>query len=133
LTAISWAPSQAVYRPGPIERRQSPVDRRGGKTSRRHPTAVQLDVGARRSQPLPVHLAGYRERGDALAKEAVALEANNPSQAVRLWARIDHKLVDRSFVVPLSNAETHIFVSDRVGNYQSSQFNGPVLSQMWVK
>jgi hypothetical protein len=35
--------------------------------------------------------------------------------------------------VPLSNDVTATFVSKRVGNYQSSQFNGPVLSQMWVK
>jgi hypothetical protein len=37
----------------PVEaahRRQPPVDRRCGKTSRLHPTAVQLDVRARRSQ-----------------------------------------------------------------------------------
>jgi peptide/nickel transport system substrate-binding protein len=70
---------------------------------------------------------------DALATKATALEASNPSEAVRHWTRIDHKLVDLSFVVPLSNRETHTFVSERVGNYQSSQFNGPVLSQMWVK
>src|SRR5262245_6208113 len=69
---------------------------------------------------------------DVVAKKAVALEANNPSEAVRLWTDIDHKLVDLSFVVPLSNEVTPIFVSTRVGNYQCSQFNGPVLSQMWV-
>jgi ABC-type oligopeptide transport system substrate-binding subunit len=70
---------------------------------------------------------------DTVAKKAVALEASNPSEAVRLWADIDHKLVDLSFVVPLANDATPTFVSKRVGNYQSSQFNGPVLSQMWVK
>jgi YVTN family beta-propeller protein len=70
---------------------------------------------------------------DDAANKAVTLEASNPSEAVRLWADIDHKLVDLSFVVPLSNDTTPIFVSNRVGNYQSSQFNGPVLSQMWVK
>jgi YVTN family beta-propeller protein len=69
---------------------------------------------------------------DTLAKKAVALEASNPSAAVKLWTRIDHKLVDLSFVVPLSNDVTPIFVSKRVGNYQSSQFNGPVLTQIWV-
>jgi YVTN family beta-propeller protein len=69
---------------------------------------------------------------DAAARKAVALEASNPSAAIRLWADIDHKLVDLSFVVPLSNDATPIFVSSRVGNYQSSQFNGPVLSQLWV-
>jgi peptide/nickel transport system substrate-binding protein len=70
---------------------------------------------------------------DAVAKKAVAVEARNPSQAVRLWTYIDHKLVDRSFVVPLSNGVRPFFVSKRVGNYQSSQFNGPVLTQIWVK
>jgi YVTN family beta-propeller protein len=70
---------------------------------------------------------------DAAANNAVALETSNPSEAVGLWTSIDHKLVDLSFVVPLSNDVTPIFVSNRVGNYQSSQSNGPVLSQMWVK
>jgi ABC-type transport system substrate-binding protein len=69
---------------------------------------------------------------DALAKKAVALEASNPSEAVKLWTRIDHRLVDLSFVVPLSNDTTPTFVSQRVGNYQSSQ-SGPVVSQLWVK
>jgi peptide/nickel transport system substrate-binding protein len=70
---------------------------------------------------------------DDIAKKAVALEASDPSAAVRLWTRIDHKLADLSFVVPMSNDATHIFVSKRVGNYQSGLFNGPVLSQVWVK
>jgi YVTN family beta-propeller protein len=70
---------------------------------------------------------------DALAKKAVALEASNPSGAIRLWTRIDHELVDLSFVVPLSNDVVPTLVSKRVGNYQSSQFNGPVLTQIWVK
>jgi YVTN family beta-propeller protein len=70
---------------------------------------------------------------DALARKAVTLEASNPSEAVTLWTHIDHQLVDISFIVPLANDVTPIFVSKRVGNYQSSQFNGPVLSQMWVK
>ena len=70
---------------------------------------------------------------DGLAKKAVALEAKNPSESVRLWTRIDHKLVDLSFVVPLSNDVTPMFVSSRLHNYQSSPFNGPVLTQIWVK
>jgi YVTN family beta-propeller protein len=70
---------------------------------------------------------------DAAAKKAAALETRNPSEAVRLWTAIDHRLADLSYVVPLSNDVTPTFVSERVGNYQSSQFNGPVLSQMWIK
>ena len=70
---------------------------------------------------------------DALAKKAVALETSNPSEAIRLWTRIDHKLVDLAYVVPLSNDVVPTLVSNRVGNYQSSQFNGPVLTQIWVK
>ena len=70
---------------------------------------------------------------DATAKKATALETSDPSEAVRLWTAIDHKLVDLSYVVPLSNDATPTFVSKRVGNYQSSQFNGPVLSQIWIK
>jgi peptide/nickel transport system substrate-binding protein len=70
---------------------------------------------------------------DATAKKAATLETSNPNEAVRLWTAIDHRLVDLSYVVPLSNDVTPTFVSKRVGNYQSSQFNGPVLSQMWIK
>jgi len=33
----------------------------------------------------------------------------------------------------LGNLTPSVFVSSRVGNYQSSPWVGPLLSQMWVK
>jgi hypothetical protein len=42
-------------------------------------------------------------------------------------------LTDDAPVVPLTNGKPAVLVSARIGNYQDSPYDGPVLSHMWVQ
>jgi peptide/nickel transport system substrate-binding protein len=64
---------------------------------------------------------------------AHAAELVDPGTASRLWAEVDRLITDDAPVVALGNLTPSIFVSSRVGNYQSSPWVGPLLSEMWVK
>jgi peptide/nickel transport system substrate-binding protein len=69
-------------------------------------------------------------------KHALRVQAEDPSRAGPLWARLDHRLTQTgSLWVPLLTALNPGFTSRRVGNYQFSPApgNGPLIDQMWVR
>jgi ABC-type transport system substrate-binding protein len=59
--------------------------------------------------------------------------ATDPGAALRAWTEIDRTISDEALVVPFVNPIFSTFVSARVGNYQSNQTIGPLLSQLWVR
>jgi ABC-type transport system substrate-binding protein len=81
-----------------------------------------------------VNLGAYCNRTlDQDAARATALEADDPGAAVRAWTTIDRTITDDAPVVPFDNPVAWTFVSQRVGNFQSSPHWGPLLSQIWVQ
>jgi YVTN family beta-propeller protein len=70
---------------------------------------------------------------DLQMKRAAAAQTTDPARANDLWAEVDHALVDRAVVVPTISPRYPVFVSDRVGNYQSHPLWGTLLDQLWVK
>lgn len=70
---------------------------------------------------------------DQRAGSATTLRATDPGAALRAWTQIDRTISDDALVVPLFNPISSTFVSARVGNYQSNQTLGPLLSQLWVR
>jgi peptide/nickel transport system substrate-binding protein len=64
---------------------------------------------------------------DARMRQAGAAQTTDPVGANRLWAGVDRALVDRAAVIPLGNRRSIVFVSDRVGNYQSHPLWGTLL------
>jgi YVTN family beta-propeller protein len=64
---------------------------------------------------------------------ALDLQQTDPLAANEAWARVDRRLVDRAYFVPLFNGRIVGFVSPRVGNYQLHPFHFPLLDQMWVR
>jgi peptide/nickel transport system substrate-binding protein len=70
---------------------------------------------------------------DALAKHATEIQPTNPSQAVQTWARIDQMLTDDAPAVAMETPRSFVITSSRLGNYQSNPYDGPILSQMWVR
>jgi ABC-type transport system substrate-binding protein len=75
----------------------------------------------------------YCNRGlDQRAATATTLMATDPGEALRAWTKIDRTITDQALIVPLFNTYASTFVSTRVGNYQSNQILGPLLSQLWV-
>jgi ABC-type transport system substrate-binding protein/DNA-binding SARP family transcriptional activator/sugar lactone lactonase YvrE len=69
---------------------------------------------------------------DQAAAQATAREAYDPGRAVRAWTAIDRTVTDDAPIVPFDNVVAWTYVSPRVGNYQSSPYWGPLLSQLWV-
>jgi peptide/nickel transport system substrate-binding protein len=63
---------------------------------------------------------------------ARALQTSSPQAASRLWAKIDHDVVDQAPWVPFVNNRAFEFLSDRVGNYQYNPQWGTLLDQLWV-
>jgi len=59
--------------------------------------------------------------------------ATYPGEALRAWTQIYGTISDQALVVPVFNPIASTFVSARVGNYQSNQTLGPLLSQLWVR
>lgn len=72
-------------------------------------------------------------RLDARMKQTAGLQASDPVRASELWAEVEHALVDRAVAVPIANPRNRVFVSERVGNYQSHPLWGTLLDQLWVK
>lgn len=70
---------------------------------------------------------------DRLAKRAHQLEGADPGRSRALWQRVDRRLTDSASMVALVNTLESTVVSSRVGNFQSSSFEGPLLSQLWVR
>ena len=54
-------------------------------------------------------------------------------RAARLWAEIDHELVDRAYWVPTVNVGIAELVSGRLGNYQYHPVWGFMAAQAWVR
>ena len=76
----------------------------------------------------------YCNRGlDQRAVTATTLMATDPGAALRDWTQIDQTITDQALVVPMFNPIASTFVSARVGNYQSNQILGALLSQLWVR
>jgi len=72
-------------------------------------------------------------RIEAQIQRAFKLQAADPYLANRLWARIDHEIVDQAPVVPLFTLKQVDIVSRRVGNYQFHPQWGVLLGQLWVR
>jgi YVTN family beta-propeller protein len=70
---------------------------------------------------------------DAAMNRAGAEQTTDPARANELWAEIDHALVHRAVVVPTISPRYPVFVSNRVGNYQSHPLWGTLLDQLWVR
>jgi YVTN family beta-propeller protein len=80
------------------------------------------------------NFAQFCSRGiDARMKRAAAAQTTDRARANELWADVDHALVRRAVVVPTVSPRYPVFVSDRVGNYQSHPLWGTLLDQLWVK
>jgi peptide/nickel transport system substrate-binding protein len=70
---------------------------------------------------------------DRQIARAAELQVARPQQADRLWARIDHELVDRAVWVPMVTPRVTDLVSPRVGDYQYHPLWGPLIDQLWVR
>jgi peptide/nickel transport system substrate-binding protein len=71
---------------------------------------------------------------DAEIAHASALETADQQAAAKIWAKVDHDLVDQAPWVPYLNVETLDFTSSRVGNYvYNAWIGGALLDQMWVR
>lgn len=70
---------------------------------------------------------------DRAMKRGLRLEIVNPAAALRLWARLDRRIVDLAPWAPVLNSRGGDFVSERVGNYQHNPQWGALLSQLWVE
>jgi ABC-type transport system substrate-binding protein len=80
------------------------------------------------------NLSEYCNRGlDQRVATATTLMATDPGAALRAWPGIDRTITAQALVVPLFNPIFSTFVSARVGNYQSNQTVGALLSQLWVR
>ena len=79
-------------------------------------------------------LSGFCDpRIDAMIDHAIAVQADDPVASGALWAEIDREIVDQAPFVWLVNLIAFEFVSERVGNYQSSLQYGVLLNQLWVR
>ncbi len=70
---------------------------------------------------------------DRLMASAFAQQERDPALADRLWRQASRVAVDDAAMIPLINGDQVVLVSERVGNYQSSDMLGPLFDQMWVK
>jgi len=86
------------------------------------------------ARPEQTNVAEFCDKSiDRKITHALQAQARDPSKAARLWAEIDHDLVDEAPVVPLLNQKVLGFVSKRVGNYQYNPQWGVLLDQLWVR
>ena len=80
------------------------------------------------------NLTEFCDRGiDAEMSRAAAAQTTDPARANQFWADVDRALVDQAVVVPLANPRNRVFVSDRVGNFQSHPLWETLLDQLWVE
>jgi peptide/nickel transport system substrate-binding protein len=81
-----------------------------------------------------INVGEYCDRTlDQRAAAATTLGATDPGAALREWTQIDRMLTDDAAIVPITNQINSWLVSAKVRNFQSNQYLGPVLSQLWVK
>jgi peptide/nickel transport system substrate-binding protein len=79
-------------------------------------------------------LSGFCDpRIDAMIDDALEMQVDDPAAAGALWAEIDRAIVDQAPFLWLTNPIDVGFVSERVGNYQSSFQWGVLLNQLWVR
>jgi peptide/nickel transport system substrate-binding protein len=70
---------------------------------------------------------------DAQIQRALAAVSTNAPDTAALWAQADRTATDQAPAVPLTtNTDIHQ-VSARVGYYQYSFSQGPLLDQLWVR
>jgi len=73
-------------------------------------------------------------RVDAEIIRAQSLQLTQPEAAARVWAKVDHAIVDQAPVIPVLTQRTVNLASARVGNYVYSLWIGDVLlDQLWVR
>ncbi len=72
-------------------------------------------------------------RIDAHMRRAARAQATDPARANRMWAAVDHELVDAAPWVPLYNLRGLEMLSKRVGNYQYNPTYGSLIDQLWVR
>ena len=88
-------------------------------------------------QPFPgsdCNYAAFCDREvDAMALEAIDLEATDPAAANRTWAEVDRMIVDQAPAVFAFNPTWIAFVSKRVGNVQVHPVLGVLIAQLWVQ
>jgi peptide/nickel transport system substrate-binding protein len=70
---------------------------------------------------------------DRQIAQAQSFQLARPQQAVRLWANLDHELVDRAVTVSLVTPNDTDFVSKSVGNYHFHPIWGVLVDQRWVR
>ena len=73
------------------------------------------------------------QRIDARMRRASRAQATDPARANRMWAAVDHELVDAAPWVPLYNLRGLELLSKRVGNYQFNPAYGSLIDQLWVR
>lgn len=82
----------------------------------------------------PINVGEYCNRDlDQRASVATALRATDPAAALREWTQIDRTVADEAVIVPMVHMKDSWFVSARVGNFQTNEILGPLLSQVWVQ
>ena len=64
---------------------------------------------------------------------AESLQASDLQAASRLWAEVDHNLVDQAPWVPFANGVLLDVKSARTGNYEFNPQWGTLLDQLWVR
>ena len=64
---------------------------------------------------------------------ARTVQVADPARAARLWAEIDHKLVDAAAMIPFAIMQVEDVTGTRVGNYQRSPQLGALLAQIWLR
>jgi ABC-type transport system substrate-binding protein len=70
---------------------------------------------------------------DDLVAHAKSTQLTDPPDALPLWAKIDHRIVDDAPIVPTANQVMNVFTSARVGNVQMTPSIVFLIDQMWVK
>jgi ABC-type transport system substrate-binding protein len=129
-----------------------PTGTTGAASSRTAPQAVLYGIGA----PYPsaaellqtnfacqsfvpdstgnANLSEFCDSGlDAQIDSALAAETNNAPDTATLWAQADQTATDQAPAVPLTTQSDIHLVSPRVGNYQYSYDQGPLLDRLWVR
>jgi peptide/nickel transport system substrate-binding protein len=70
---------------------------------------------------------------DRRIEHALEVQQRDPALANRLWAALDHELVDKAAWLALYNTYGADLISETAGNYQYNPQYGALLSQMWVR
>jgi YVTN family beta-propeller protein len=99
-------------------------------------TQLAADMFATLNCEFPYNWARFCDsRFDRLVARLTAAQANDPTAAAALAARLDRETVDRAPWVPLFTPRLVDVVSKRVGNYQANTYasSSVLLDQLWVR